>query len=39
MFEKHEKNHNTYLQVDGELTRIPILIPVIATIYIQSYLF
>ena len=31
MFEKCEKNPNTYLQDDGELTRIPVLIPVIDT--------
>ena len=33
MFDKREKNHNTDLQDDGELTRIPILIPVIGTVF------
>ena len=33
MFEKREKNPNTCLQDDGELTRIPILIPVIGTVF------
>ena len=33
MFEKREKNPNTYLQDDGELTRILILIPVIGTVF------
>ena len=33
MFEIRENNPNTYLQDDGELTRIPILIPVVGTVF------
>ena len=33
MFGKREKNPNTYLQDDGELTRISILIPVIGIVF------
>ena len=33
MFEKREKNPNSYLQDDGELTRISILIPVIGFVF------
>ena len=33
MFEKREKNPKTYLQDDGELTRIPHLIPAIGTVF------
>ena len=32
MFEKREKNPNTYLEDDGELTRILILISMIGTV-------
>ena len=33
MFEIRENNPYTYLQDDGELTRLPILIPVIGTVF------
>ena len=33
MPEKREKNPNTHHQDDGELTRIPIVIPVIGTVF------
>ena len=33
MPEKREQNRNTHHQDDGELTRIPIVIPVIGTVF------